>query len=71
MFFILRQSFQHKVKCVAKKISMSQQIAQRETRIREEKYVTTKEFPVTIEIAKDSKKSYRDRENSVETELTG
>ena len=30
------------------------------TRIREEKSVATREFPVATEIAKDSKKSYRD-----------
>ena len=36
---------------------MSQQIAQQVTRIREENSVATKEFPVTTEIPKDSKKS--------------
>ena len=40
---------------------MSQQTAQQATRIREEKSVATK-------IAKDSKKFFRDRENSVVTE---
>ena len=50
------------VKHVATKISMSRQIAQQATRIREEK-------SVAIENAKDSK--CRDRENSVLTELTG
>ena len=39
--------------------------------IRNEKSVATKEFPVVIEIAKDSKRSYHDRENSVTIELTG
>ena len=43
------------VKHVVTKISMSRQTAQQATRIREEKFVMTKEFPVTIEIAKDSK----------------
>ena len=50
------------VKHVATKISMSRQIAQQATRIREEKSVAT-------ENAKDLK--CRDRENSVLTELTG
>ena len=49
---------------------MSRQIAQQETRIGEEKSVTTKDFLVAIEIAKELKKSYRDRENSIVTELT-
>ena len=49
------------VKHVVTKIYMSQQTAQQVTRIREEKFVATKEFSVTIEIAKDSKKSCRDR----------
>ena len=40
---------------------MSQQIAQQETRISEEKSFSTKDFPVAIEIAKDSKKSCSDR----------
>ena len=39
--------------------------------LEKKKSVETKEFPVTIEIAKDSKKSYRDKENSVAKELTG
>ena len=34
------------------------------------KSVVTKEFPVATEIAKDSKKSCRDKENSVVTELS-
>ena len=55
------------VKHVAIKISMSRQIAQQATRIEEEKSIATKEFPVTTEIAKDSKKSCRDRV----LELTG
>ena len=50
---------------------MLQQTVQQATRIKEEKSVATKEFPVATKIAKDSKKSYRDRENSVATELTG
>ena len=51
--------------------SVSQQIAQQATRIREEKSVATKEFLVAKEIAKDSTKFCSDRENSVATELTG
>ena len=53
------------IKHVATKIFMLQKIAQQATRIREENLVTTKEFPVTIEIAKDSKKFYRDRVNKL------
>ena len=49
------------VKRVITKISMSQQIAQQAIRIIEEKSVTTKEFPIATEIAKDLKKSCRDR----------
>ena len=59
------------VKHVATKISMSRQTAQQAIRIREEKSIVTKEFLVAIEIAKDSKKSCRDRENSVVIELMG
>ena len=44
------------VKHVATKISMSQQTTQQATRIGKEKSVVTKEFPIAIEIAKDSKK---------------
>ena len=40
---------------------MSQQTAQQAKRIIEEKSVTINEFHVVTEIAKDSKKSYRDR----------
>ena len=40
---------------------MSGQTAQQVTRIREENFVATKEFPVVTKIAKDSKKSCRDR----------
>ena len=58
------------VKHVATKISMSRQTTQQATRIREEKSVATKKFPMAIEIAKDSKKSCRDREKFVATELT-
>ena len=58
------------VKHVATKISMSRQTTQQATRIREEKSVATKEFPVAIEIAKDTKQSCRDKENFVATELT-
>ena len=36
--------------------------AQQAIRIREEKSVATKEFAVTTEISKDSKKSFRDKE---------
>ena len=56
------------VKSVATKISMSQQTAQLAIRSREEKSVTTKENSVATEIVKESKKSYRDIENSVATE---
>ena len=59
------------VKHVAIKISMSRQITQQAIRIREEKFVSTKEFPVATKIAKDSKNSCHDRENSVTIELTG
>ena len=55
------------VKFVATKISMSQQTTQPAIRIREEKFVATKENSVAIEIVKESKKSYRDIENSVVT----
>ena len=58
------------VKHVVTKNSMSQQIAQQATRIREEKSVTTKEFPSMTEIAQDSKKSYHEIESWVVTELT-
>ena len=58
------------IKNVVIKIFMSQQTAQQTTRIKEEKLVATKEFPIAIEIAKDSKKFFRDGENSVLTELT-
>ena len=47
--------------CVATKISMSQQTVQQATGIRKEKFVATKEFPVATKIAKDSKKSCRDK----------
>ena len=50
---------------------MSYQTSQQATRIREEESVVTKEFPVATEIAKDSRKSCRDGENYVVTELTG
>ena len=56
--------------CVVTKYSMSQHTTQQARGIREEKSVVTKEFPVVTEIAKDSNKSYRDRENFVATELT-
>ena len=59
------------VKHVVTKISMSQQTTQQAIRIREEKSIATKEFHVTTKIAKDSKKSCRDRENSVTIELIG
>ena len=49
---------------------MSRQVAQLETRIKEEKSVTTKEFPAATEMAKDLKKSYCDRVFSVATGLT-
>ena len=50
---------------------MSQHTAQQVIGIRNEKSVETNEFPVTIEISKDSKEFYRGRENSVVIELTG
>ena len=46
---------------------MSQHTTQQARGIRKEKSVVTKEFPVATEIAKDSKRSCRDRENSVTT----
>ena len=49
---------------------MSQQIAQQATRIREEKSIATKEFHVAIEIAKDSKKSYRDRVDRLKRKMS-
>ena len=50
---------------------MSQHPTQQARGIREEKYVATKEFPIMNEIAKDSKKFCRNRENFVLTELIG
>ena len=50
---------------------MLQQTAQQATRIRKEKSIATKEFPIATEIVKDSKKSCRDRENFIAIELTG
>ena len=50
---------------------MSQHTAQQARGIRKEKSIATKEFPVVTETAKDSKKSCRDRENSVTEELIG
>ena len=47
--------------CVATYNSMLRQTVQQATRIRKEKPVATKEFPVATEIAKDSKKSCRNR----------
>ena len=66
-----RRAKMSQVKHVVTKISMSRQTAQQATRTREEKSVVTKEFPVVTEIAKDSKKSCRDIEKSIATELTG
>ena len=40
---------------------MLRQTVQQETRIKEEKSVAIKEFPVATEISKDSKKSYHDK----------
>ena len=57
--------------CVVTMISMSRQTAQQATIIREEKFVATKDFPVTTEISKDSKRSCRDEVFSVATELIG
>ena len=56
------------VKFVATKISMSQQIAQQETRTREEKSIAIKENSVVKKIVQESKKSYCGKENSVVTE---
>ena len=47
--------------CVVTYNSMSRQTAQQAIRIIEEKFVVTKEFLVSTEIAKDLKKSCRDR----------
>ena len=66
----LRRTENGQGNCVATDNSMSRQTNQQEKRTREEKSIATKEFPVTTEIVKDSKKSYRDRENFVTTELT-
>ena len=55
---------------MAKEI-VSRQTVQQATRIRKENSITTKEFLVVKEIAKDLKKSCRDREISVAIELTG
>ena len=56
--------------CVITNNSMSQRTAQQARGIREEKFVVIKEFPVTAEIAKDSKKSCHDRENPITRNLT-
>ena len=48
---------------------MSQHIAKQVTGIRKEKSVTTKEFPVAIEIAKDSKIFCRDRVNRLKRKM--
>ena len=48
---------------------MSQQTTQQATRIKEEKSVTTKEFLVTKEIAKDSKKSCRGRVDKLKRKM--
>ena len=50
---------------------MSRHTTQQSRGIRKEKSIVTKEFPVTTEIAKDSKRSCHDRENSITAELTG
>ena len=50
---------------------MSQHTTHEAKGIRKEKSVATKEFVVATEIAKDSKRSYHDKENSVAIELTG
>ena len=55
------------VKFVATTISMSQQTTQQVTRTREEKSFATKENSVVTEIVQESKKSFRDLENSVAT----
>ena len=48
---------------------MLQQTAQQATRIGEEKSVTTKEFPVATEIAKDSNKSCRNRVDKLKRKM--
>ena len=48
---------------------MSQHTAQQVTRIRKEKSVTTKEFPIPIKIAKDSKNFCRDRVNRLKRKM--
>ena len=48
---------------------MSQHTAQQATRIRKEKSIATKEFPVATEIAKDSKKSCHDRVDSLKRKI--
>ena len=57
--------------CVATNNSMLQHIAQQAKGIKEEKSIATKEFPITTEIAKDSKKFCHDRKNFVATEWIG
>ena len=61
----------YQVKFDATKISMSQQTSYQAIRTREEKSVAIKKFPIATEIAKESKKSYRDTKNSIATELIG
>ena len=51
--------------------SMSRKTVPQVTRIREEQSVATKEFLVMTEIVENLKKSCRNRENFVITELTG
>ena len=55
---------------MAKEI-VSQQTVQQATRIRKENSVATKEFLVVTKNSKILKKSCRDREISIATELTG
>ena len=57
------------IKHVVTKIFMSQQTAQQATRIREEKSVATKEFPIMIEIAKDLKKLCHDKVNRLKRKM--
>ena len=57
------------IKHVATKIFMSQQTAQQATRIREEKSVATKEFHITIEIAKELKKLCHDKVNRLKRKM--
>ena len=62
-----RRNYNSQGNCAATNNSMSQHTAQQARGIRKEKLVATKEFPIAIEIAKESKRSYRDKEKNVAT----